>query len=73
MLTAIEGYFEKGRIFLKEDAPVTSKTRVIVTFLAENENGKQYRHEKRILGQLNGKIIVPDDFNEELDDLKEYM
>ena len=28
---------------------------------------------KRRLGTLAGKISIPDDFNEPLDDLKEYM
>ena len=28
---------------------------------------------KRKLGTLAGKISIPDDFNEPLDDLKEYM
>ena len=28
---------------------------------------------KRQLGILKGKISIPDDFNEPLDDLKEYM
>jgi hypothetical protein len=32
MLTAIKGYYEKGKIVLKENAPVQSKTDVIVTF-----------------------------------------
>ena len=31
------------------------------------------RVKKRKLGTLAGKIAIPDDFNEPLDDLKEYM
>ena len=70
MLTAIKGYYEKGKIVLKEEAPVQSRTDVIVTFLTgddENNVGK------RIPGGLKGKVSIPDDFNEPLDDLKEYM
>ncbi len=70
MLTAIKGYYEKGQIILKEDAPVLSKTDVIITFLTEDgvkANGK------RIPGGLKGKVSLPDDFNEPLDDLKDYM
>jgi len=26
-----------------------------------------------VLGRLNGTIIIPDDFNEPLDEMKEYM
>jgi len=69
MLTAIKGYYEKGRIILKENAPVQSKTDVIVTFLTEDNQLTG----KRIPGALKGKVSLPDDFNEPLDDLKDYM
>ena len=69
MLTAIKGYYEEGRIILKEEAPVQSKTDVIVTFLTE-EAPKPH---KRMPGGLKGKIAIPDDFDEPLDDLKDYM
>ncbi len=32
MLTAIKGYYEKGQIIMEEDAPVDSRTEVIITF-----------------------------------------
>ena len=67
MLAAIKGYYEKGKIILKEDAPVKSKTDVIVTFLTEEATAG-----KRIPGGLKGKVSLPDDFNEPLDDLKDY-
>jgi hypothetical protein len=70
MLTAIKGYYEKGRIILNEDAPVQSKTDVIITFLTDTEEKKA---SKRIPGALKGKVSLPDDFNEPLDDLKDYM
>lgn len=35
MLATIKGYYEKGRIVMSEDAPVQSKTDVIITFLTE--------------------------------------
>jgi len=73
MLAAIEGYFENGSIFLNENAPVMSKTKVIVTFLSEPITERKNHPGKRILGELEGKIIVPDDFNEPLEDLKDYM
>jgi len=70
MLTAIKGYYDHGKIVLNEEPPVSSKTEVIVTFLNE-ENIKQ--KPKRVLGSLKGKISISDDFNEPLDDLKDYM
>jgi len=70
MLTAIKGYYEKGQIIMKEEAPVQSKTEVIITFLTED--GEKTKG-KRIPGSLKGKVSLPDDFNEPLDDLKDYM
>lgn len=71
MFTTIEGYYEQGQIFLKEEAPVTAKTAVMITFLTENlKSGEQ---KKRMPGGLKGKVILPDDFNEPLDDLRDYM
>ena len=66
MLTSVEGIFEDGRIILNEIPPVKNKTKVVVTFLSES-------FPKRRLGSLKGKIGIPDDFNEPLDDLKDYM
>ncbi|MEO8148848.1 MAG: DUF2281 domain-containing protein [Bacteroidia bacterium] len=71
MFTTIKGYYEKGRIVLEEEYPVTEKTDVIVTFLDEKK--KDNNSVKRIPGALKGKVGTPDDFNEPLDDLKDYM
>lgn len=70
MLAAIKGYYEKGKIILTEEAPVKSKTEVIVTFLTE---GGTSTGGKRIPGGLKGKVSLPEDFNEPLNDLKDYM
>ncbi|MCZ4222246.1 DUF2281 domain-containing protein [Pedobacter rhodius] len=69
MLATVKGYCEKGKIILEEKAPVQSKTDVIVTFLTD----KNPQHSKRIPGAFKGKITLPNDFNEPLDDLKDYM
>ncbi|ARS40528.1 hypothetical protein CA265_13000 [Sphingobacteriaceae bacterium GW460-11-11-14-LB5] len=69
MLATVKGYYEKGKITLKEKAPVQTKTEVIVTFLTD----EQPVILKRIPGALKGKISIPDNFNDPLDDLKEYM
>lgn len=55
---------------MKEDAPVQTKTDVIITFLTESD---QKNMAKRVPGGLKGKVSLPDDFNEPLDDLKDYM
>jgi len=69
MLTAIKGYYEEGKIVMEENAPVTSKTDVIITFLTEGNN----KYGERIPGGLKGRVSLPDDFNEPLDDLKDFM
>ncbi len=70
MLTAIKGYYDTGKIVLMEDAPVKAKTDVIITFLAEVNSDIQ---RKRIPGGLKGKVSIPDDFNEPMEDLNDYV
>lgn len=74
MLTTIKGVYEEGKIILSEEPLVKSKAEVMVTFLDDSEKrfeskGKQ----KIILGLLEGKIDTPDNFDDSLDDLKDYM
>ena len=71
MLTTIKGYYDEGQIILKEPSPVKTKTEVMVTFLTEEQNTSAIK--KRKLGGLEGLVNLPDDFNEPLDDLKDYM
>ncbi|MDQ6756847.1 MAG: DUF2281 domain-containing protein [Bacteroidota bacterium] len=72
MLTAIKGTYKNGHVILEEPAPTDKTVPVLVTFL---EKEVQHLNLKlnRIIGSLEGKISIPDDFNEPLDDLKEYM
>lgn len=69
MLTTIRGYYENGRVVLTEAPPVTEKTEVVVVFPSDSES----KPRKRILGLLEGKATLPDDFDEPLDELKDYM
>ena len=71
MLTTIKGFYEQGKVYLQEEAPVTAKTEVIVTFLSEGHHTDAGK--KRMPGGLKGKVTIPDDFNEPLEDLKDYM
>ncbi len=74
MLTSVKGIYQNGQIVLSEQAPFSDTTEVIVTFL-ENKNRKEKQLAKNEIrfGSLKGKVNIPDDFNEPLDDLKEYM
>ena len=71
MLTTIKGTYDHGQIILKEEPPVQTKTEVIITFLTDEpfSNGNK----KRIPGSMKGRVAIPDDFNEPLNDLKDYM
>ncbi len=71
MLSTIKGYYENGHIILKEEAPVKEKTEVMVTFLTQDSitSTKQ----KRQPGGLKGKVTIPADFNEPLEDMKDYI
>lgn len=73
MQIAIQGTFENGLIKLKSLPPQNMKTGVIVVFEAqENEQPKTQKGVR--LGSLAGKgYSIPDDFNEPLDELKDYM
>ena len=71
MLTTIKGIYKEGHIILKEEAPVNTETEVIVTFMIDEPVVPKTG--KRIPGRLKGRISISDDFNEPLDDLKDYM
>lgn len=60
MLIAIEGTYENGTITLSESPPIIGEAKVIVVFLEEKKGVR--------LGSLEGKICIPDDFNEPLED-----
>ena len=75
MYTAINGIYENGNVILEEAAPTTQKTKVVVMFMKSPKKNTVPKSPKGgiIFGGLKGKISIPDDFNEPLDDLNEYM
>ena len=72
MLTTIKGVYDQGKIILMEEPKIKTKTTVIVTFLKE-EKLKPLKKNQVRLGGLEGKIKISDDFDEPLDELKDYM
>ncbi len=73
MYTAIKGTLEDGQLILEEPAPTMQKTKVVVMFL-EDESEEPIKKKGVKIGSLAGKgYSIPDDFNEPLDDLKDYM
>ncbi|MFD2573474.1 DUF2281 domain-containing protein [Spirosoma soli] len=72
MLATVTGTYENGQITLDEDLPVkTSKAKIIVTLVEEIE--EESDKPKRIPGIMKGSFWIADDFNEPIDDLKDYM
>jgi hypothetical protein len=79
---AVKAIYDGENIRLINPVNVKDECEVIITFL--EPDGKGLNHNPRILfmpdknkpvklGALEGLIKIPDDFNEPLDDLKEYM
>ena len=73
MFTTIKGFYDHGKVTLSEDPPVKTKSDVFVTFLYTEDKAVKKGKQKIILGMLEGKINLPDDFNDPLDELEDYM
>ena len=73
MLQTIKGVFENGQIIFSENPPFKNHAEVIITAIEnEDSNQKTTPTSSRILGGLNGKIIISSDFDEPMDELKDY-
>jgi hypothetical protein len=71
MLITIEGVYENGQVILTENPPLRKKAKVLITFMEEAEPDVSLK--KRPLGTMKGTIKMSEDFNESIDDLKDYM
>ena len=70
MLTAVKGTYENGLFRLDEALP-TKRAKILVTILEEMEESQPIK--KRPLGTMKGTIKMAADFNEPMEDLKDYM
>jgi hypothetical protein len=70
MYAAIKAIYDKGHVVFQEEPPTQEKTNVIVMFLKE-----EFEKPKGVkLGSLAEKgYSIPEDFNEPLHDLNEYL
>ncbi|RZM21528.1 MAG: hypothetical protein EOO88_32835, partial [Pedobacter sp.] len=77
MYTALKGIYENGVLKLLEPAPNVSRSEVLVTFLSEpkfkSETDRQPGGLLRLRKLKGKKLSIPDDFNEPIDDFKDYM
>ncbi len=72
MSLTIKGIFENGKIVLDELPPFNKKMPVKIIF-PDIKNEIPLKKNEINFGSLKGKISVPDDFDDELDELNEYM
>ena len=76
MYQTISGFYENGQVFFTEPVPIQKKVPVMVTFLeqaAPVSNTPKLANGEIRFGGFEGWITISDDFNEPLEDLKEYM
>ncbi len=71
MLATIQGTYHNGIVSFDEKPQIDKEVRILITFLDDSTllNIKKIRK----AGGLKGQIWLSDDFNEPLDDLKDYM
>lgn len=77
MTTAVFGTYQNGQVTLDEALPITTKkAKVIVTVVEEFDNDETIKP-KRQLGLLKGTFVGDywnsQEFNDPIDDLKDYM
>ncbi len=73
MLTAISGTIENGQIYFDEKLP-DKQGKVILMFVDDIIKRKSSQNKATIrFGGLDNMANLPDDFNEPLSDLQDYM
>ena len=70
MPITVKGFYENGQIKLAEPAPTDENVPVTVLF---PEPEKTLKKNEIKFGSLAGKISIPENFDDEIDDLKDYM
>jgi len=70
---AIKAIYDGVDFKPEQPIPVKGRQKVIITFLGPEEDMAQKRPRSEVLGLFKGKVWISDDFNEPLDELKEYM
>jgi hypothetical protein len=69
-----KGIYENGTIGFEESAPTMRKDKVVVLFISEAEQPDETPHKGvKIRSQAGQSYAIPEDFNEPIDDLREYI
>ena len=81
-MQTIKAIYDGVNFLPKQPIPFTEKYEVIITFIeplveTDDENLRNLLEpdssKTPLLGRLNGTIEIPDDFDDPLEDLQEYM
>jgi len=81
-MQTIKAIYDGANFMPKQPIPVKGKYEVVITFIEpideDTDNSLRCLIEPDttktpVLGRLNGLIEVPNDFDEPLDEMKEYM
>lgn len=72
MLATVTGTYKNGQIILDEELPVKSDNARVIVTLVEEVSDKQEKP-KCTPGLMKGSFWISDDFNDPIDDLKDYM
>jgi len=70
-MQTIKGYFDGENYIPLQPAPVKGRYDVIITFI--QPSGKKIGRPPFEYGSMAGRMWMADDFNEPLEDFKEYM
>lgn len=77
MYTSISGIYENGILTLAETPPTKKKSKVVVLFLEELDELANARREPGGLLRLKNlqqkEMALPENFNDSLDELSEYL
>ncbi|MCF0065514.1 hypothetical protein MUK70_23900 [Dyadobacter chenwenxiniae] len=77
MYTAVKGIYENGVLKFTETPPSVEKSEVVILFMDKQEESEFPGKKPKpgvVLGSLANKgLKIPDDFNNPLDDLNDYI
>ena len=73
MERVVEAFYEDGVFKPLEDPALDDHVRVVLTIKEKGEEKPRERPRKRTFGSAKGLIEMADDFDEPLEDFREYM
>jgi len=81
-MCAIKAIYDGANFKPKQPIAIQGQYEVVITFIEPTEKTRDYNPRYLLepdtsktptLGEFNGTVEIPDDFDEPLDEMKEYM